>query len=286
MALERMKNCDSVSELALVKPGRETEMKIRGLLIPTRTISAFAATVFAAVFATAAQSQCVLGPNQVLSQNQTIRSCSNGFTLAMQGDGNLVLYNSAGSPLWQSHTYNPGSPNRATRAVMQSDGNFVLYNDSNVAQWATMTQGNPNASLSVQGDGNLVVYSQSGQPLWDSGTCCPNVSVTGVWSDAQVFVGLFTGPPPDYPIFPVYDNFTLTIRPNGTYSFASIYEGNCSGTWAEHGHNLVLSNGFCHGALDTTASFSGLDLMTYGFNPFYVPPTGPQPLNWVHTGWF
>jgi hypothetical protein len=25
----------------------------------------------------------------------------------------------------------------------------------------------------------------------------------------------------------------LTIRPNGTYSFASTYEGSCSGTWAE-----------------------------------------------------
>jgi hypothetical protein len=68
-------------------------------------------------------------------------------------------------------------------------------------------------------------------------------------------------------------------RLNGIYSFASIYEASCSGTWVEHNHNLVLSNGFCQGVLDTTASFSGLDSLTYGFNPFYQPPTGPQPLN-------
>lgn len=260
-------------------------MKIRALLAATRAMSALAATIFATIFATAAQSQCVLGPNQELSQNQGITSCSNGFTLAMQSDGNLVLYNSKGSPLWQSRTSNPGSPNRATRAVMQSDGNFVLYNDSNVALWATMTQGNPGASLSVQGDGNVVVYSPSAQPLWDTGTCCPNTSVTGVWSATQVLVGLFTGPPPDYPIFPVYDNFTLTIRPNGTYSFASTYAGDCSGTWAEQGQNLILSNGFCHGEVDTAPSFSGLDKMMYGVSPF-SQPNGPAPLTWVHTGWF
>lgn len=93
-------------------------------------------------------------------------SCDTRFTLEMQGDGNLVLYQGP-QALWASGTRTPGS-----RAVMQGDGNLVVYSPSNVPLWSTGTFGNPGAYLRVQNDGNLVVYSATNAVLWASGTCC------------------------------------------------------------------------------------------------------------------
>lgn len=58
---------------------------------------------------------------------------NNGFTLAWQGDGNLVLY-SSGKALWSTHTAGKG------------------------------------AGLYFQGDGNLVIRDSNGQSIWSSGT--------------------------------------------------------------------------------------------------------------------
>ncbi len=45
------------------------------------------------------------------------------FELVLQGDGNLVIYNSSGRALWASNT----DIHNQTQAVMQTDGNFVVY---------------------------------------------------------------------------------------------------------------------------------------------------------------
>lgn len=85
-----------------------------------------------------------------------------GATLAMQGDGNLVIYEAghSGDPsykLWASDT----SGNPGAHDVMQSDGNYVILNKDGNPIWASGTAGNPGAHTLMQGDGNLVVYSYS-----------------------------------------------------------------------------------------------------------------------------
>ena len=106
-----------------------------------------------------------LTSNQELTANQSLASCNGDYTLTMQGDGNLVLYQS-GTALWSSSTAGSG----ADEAIMQGDGNFVLYTSSGTPVWASNTAGNTGAYLNVQNDGNVVVYSASGAALWSTGT--------------------------------------------------------------------------------------------------------------------
>jgi hypothetical protein len=96
-----------------------------------------------------------------------LHSADGRFTLAMQGDGNLVIY-TAGVPLWASNT----ATNDPSHVIMQLDGNLVVYrNADNVPTWASGTVGNGPSTLVMQDDGNLVVYRDSdGKPTWASNT--------------------------------------------------------------------------------------------------------------------
>ncbi|MCX4749822.1 hypothetical protein OG455_30635 [Kitasatospora sp. NBC_01287] len=106
--------------------------------------------------------------------------------LAMQSDGNLVLYSlNSGAALWSTGTYNhPGA-----WAAFQSDGNLVVYQPqqdpvtgspvypvpgtSAYALWNT--GGHPGGvRASVQDDSNFVIYDANTNPLWSSGTWQPN----------------------------------------------------------------------------------------------------------------
>jgi hypothetical protein len=53
---------------------------------------------------------------------------------------------------------------------MQMDGNLVVYDAGGTPIWASGTNGYSGAWLIVQDDGNVVIYSASGAPLWASGT--------------------------------------------------------------------------------------------------------------------
>lgn len=102
---------------------------------------------------------------------------SNGvYSLVMQTDGNLVLYQSGATVLWASPW--AGVPTVAnSKAILQTDGNFVLYRPDGVASYNTCTlnwsecvshgQSRIGASLTVQNDGNVVIYNSSGVPVWD-----------------------------------------------------------------------------------------------------------------------
>ena len=89
--------------------------------------------------------------------------------LIMQHDGNLVLYRfnngQVGEPLWATGT-NWGSQHRA---VFQGDGNLVVYNQYGNPLWASHTHGSGNR-LIQQSDGNLVIYNSHGQAVWASHT--------------------------------------------------------------------------------------------------------------------
>ena len=114
----------------------------------------------------------VLDSGQELAQGQSVDACNDeGFgkmSLAMQTDGNLVLYQDdvCQQPTWASSTNGKGG----FKAVMQTDGDFVLFDASSNVLWHSNTAGNAGATLAIQGDGNLVVYTTANKPIWSTGT--------------------------------------------------------------------------------------------------------------------
>lgn len=103
----------------------------------------------------------------VLNSGESITTANR--RLVMQGDGNLVLQQFSDdqfdSNLWASNS-NTGSGKLAS---FQSDGNFVVYNTSGLPIWASNTASTGH-SLSLQADGNLVIYNSTGQSIWASNT--------------------------------------------------------------------------------------------------------------------
>ncbi len=79
-------------------------------------------------------------------------------------DGNLVLY-SATQAIWSLGTHGLD----AKYFAVQGDGNMVLYDNGGNPVWSSNTNGNTNARLTVQQDGNLVLYSSQGA-IWSSDT--------------------------------------------------------------------------------------------------------------------
>lgn len=138
----------------------------------------------ASVWETGALDHSLLsGETLVGSFSQTLVAPNQQFSLTMQTDGNLVLYNNHSRALWSSNTAgNPGS----YLTNQPQDGNLVLYAESGTAAWSTGTGGNPGDSLQVQSDGNVVVYSSSGADIWQSNTLQsvlePNESLLGDWT--------------------------------------------------------------------------------------------------------
>ncbi|HEY6496354.1 MAG TPA: beta-galactosidase [Trebonia sp.] len=142
--------------------------------IPAATLAEWSVVAGAVPPGAAVPANCVgstpvpcgtLPAGHALAAGQSMASCNDDYTLAMQGDGNLVLYQN-GTALWDSGT----SGSAATKAAMQSDGNLVLYTSSGATAWNSRTNGNPGAGLTVQNDGNVVIYGTSGKPLWDTAT--------------------------------------------------------------------------------------------------------------------
>jgi hypothetical protein len=107
----------------------------------------------------------VLGAGETLGSNESLASPSGRFTLTMQDDGNLVLYDGA-TPIWASNT----DGHAGATLTMQSDGNLVVYTTGNSAIFATGTNGHAGADLEVQNDGNVVIYSSNHTALWATGT--------------------------------------------------------------------------------------------------------------------
>ena len=106
---------------------------------------------------------------QCLQLGQSLQSNNRLYTLTMQSDGNVVLYNQHSQPIWATNT--KGCTPRDF--AMQTDGNLVLYDTNGSPKWASHTDNHNGAFLNVQDDGNLVVYRSGSQSetannaLWD-----------------------------------------------------------------------------------------------------------------------
>ena len=112
-----------------------------------------------------------LNPGDNLAVGGAITSLDGRFTLVLQADGNLVLYQAGGVARWATGTGTASRKPPDWQAIMQTDGNFVLYwhRGGSPAEpaWATATDGHPGAYLAVQDDGNVVIYGPGG-PLWSA----------------------------------------------------------------------------------------------------------------------
>jgi hypothetical protein len=115
--------------------------------LPAASLTEWSVVAGAAPSGTAAPSNCAdststacgtLTANHELTANQSLTSCNGDYTLTMQGDGNLVLYQGS-TALWASNTAGTG----ADEAIMQGDGNFVVYTSAGSPLWASGTAGNP-----------------------------------------------------------------------------------------------------------------------------------------------
>lgn len=98
-------------------------------------------------------------------------SNNSGFSLILQSDGNLVLYEECGTALWASNTAGIA----VTSCNMQTDGNLVIYAEAGNPVWASNTDGNDGAHLVVQDDGNVVIYDPYNNPVWATGTQAPGI---------------------------------------------------------------------------------------------------------------
>lgn len=106
-----------------------------------------------------------LNPRDWRETNGTLTSCDQRFTLAIQGDGNLVLYKQNVGAIWANHVYGSGHT-----LHMQTDGNLTVRDGANQVRWASNTGGKRGSVLMVQNDGNVVVYDYQRRPLWSTGT--------------------------------------------------------------------------------------------------------------------
>lgn len=105
-------------------------------------------------------------PDGYLYAGQSLYTANRAYRLVLQADGNLVLYNQSGKPLWATGTNGipPGF------LALQGDGNLVLYSQTGRPLWSTGTVGYSNDNLVIQQDGNLVLYSQNNVPIWNTQT--------------------------------------------------------------------------------------------------------------------
>ena len=92
-----------------------------------------------------------------------LTSPSGACVAVMQDDGNYVVYDSAGTAIWDSKTMGRGTgPYRIT---MQSDGNFVLYDSADTASalWHPDTISAPATTPINLPYGNYGVYKLSAE---------------------------------------------------------------------------------------------------------------------------
>jgi len=128
------------------------------------------------------QVPCGLNPGESLHAGQSVGSCDKRFTLVMQTDGNLVVYqNSPSRALWSSGTRGKGGD----VAVMQADGNLVIYKASGPVWW-THTMGHVNSALAIHTDGNLVIYDYRNVAMWTSYTQGSQAGLLWMQSDSNL----------------------------------------------------------------------------------------------------
>jgi hypothetical protein len=106
---------------------------------------------------------------------KSIKSPNGAYSFAIQDDGNLVISDRDGKPVWDriSSSNRIVSPNGQYKLFMKDDGNFILSDRDGKPVWDRISSSNrvlsPNGeyTLYMKDDGNFVLSDKEGKPLWD-----------------------------------------------------------------------------------------------------------------------
>lgn len=104
--------------------------------------------------------------NTTLFQGQVLMSKNMARRLIVQNDGNLVIYDSRDTALWNSETNGQGEAPYKLR--MQDDGNMVLYDAEDSVIWTSGTdnQGEGCRKAKLSNDGKFKIVDSEGTELW------------------------------------------------------------------------------------------------------------------------
>jgi hypothetical protein len=97
-----------------------------------------------------------------------------GYTLEFTVTGNLEFTDPFGILVWESNTGGTG----ANKVAMQADGNLVIYRESQPL-WATNTERNPGAALVILNSGDISIRSPDGRQLWSAVSLVADAAVEG-----------------------------------------------------------------------------------------------------------
>lgn len=113
-------------------------------------------------------SVCLKGDTNfiALPVGSRLNSPNGDYFVAMQTDGNLVLY-CKGNPIWWTGTH---GTTVSGGLFFQTDGNLVLYNPEGNPLWNSETYGTEASTMVMQDDGNFVLYTDDQEPVWYTGT--------------------------------------------------------------------------------------------------------------------
>ncbi|MFD8750050.1 hypothetical protein ACFV0O_03545 [Kitasatospora sp. NPDC059577] len=142
---------------------------------PARTSAPAAAQAAPAATAAALSAPTHIPMNSVISRNQAWYSPDHHIMLAMQGDGNVVLYRDT-TPIWVAK----GAIPNGNILAMQGDGNLVVYAADNTPLWWSGTAGHPGAELTVYNEG-VIAVELNGTVLWTSAPPAPHLPPCPVW---------------------------------------------------------------------------------------------------------
>lgn len=100
-----------------------------------------------------------------LTAGRALYSADGRFRFEVGEDANLIVHWIGHKHIWKSDT---AKTSGEYYLVLQEDGNLVLCNAEGEPVWATDTVGSGAETLVMQSDGNLVLYSEKGA-VWASG---------------------------------------------------------------------------------------------------------------------
>ena len=99
-----------------------------------------------------------------INVEQSLVSQNGLYRLLVQSDGNVVLYDTNGTPHWATNTHGTAG----SSLVLKADGRLSVQTNQGQEIWGVSVSGKN--TLILQNDRNLVIYNENGIPVWASNT--------------------------------------------------------------------------------------------------------------------